>query len=130
MSVDAAKLVQVYVKIRDARDALVREHEAKLAELQQQLDTIESEMLELCKQTGQDGGKTQYGSFSRTIKTRYWTNDWESMYKFIKDNDAPDLLEKRIHQGNFKAFLEDNPTLLPAGVNVDSKYSITVRRSK
>lgn len=130
MSVDAAKLVQVYIKIRDARDAMVREHEVKLAELQQQLDTIQSEMLELCKETGQDGGKTPFGSFSRTIKTRYWTNDWESMYKFIKENDAPELLEKRIHQSNFKAFLEDNPDKLPPGTNVDSQYSIIVRRAK
>ena len=27
-------------------------------------------------------------------------------------------------------FLEENPELLPAGLNVDSAYSITVRRSK
>lgn len=130
MDVDASRLVQVYVKIRDARDILVREHEVKLAELQQQLDTIESEMLTLCKQTGQDGGKTPFGSFSRTIKTRYWTNDWESMYRFVKENDAPELLEKRLHQSNFKAYLEENPGMMPAGVNVDSKYSILVRRAK
>jgi hypothetical protein len=29
-----------------------------------------------------------------------------------------------------KQFLEDNPGTLPAGLNVDSAYSITVRRSK
>jgi len=127
---DAAKLVQVYVKIRDAKDLLVREHEAKLAELNAQLETVEQELLEICKATGQDGGKTAYGSFSKTVKTRYWTNDWDSMYGFIKENDVPQLLERRIHQGNFKEFLEANPDKLPVGLNVDSKYSITVRRAK
>lgn len=127
---DAEQLVKTYVKIRDAKDALVRAHEKQLQELQDQMDTIEAALLEVCKQAGQDGGKTQYGSFSRTIKSRYWTNDWESMYRFIKEHDAPELLEKRIHQSNFKAFLEDNPDVMPAGVSVDSKYSITVRRSK
>lgn len=127
---DASKLVQVYIKIRDSRDALVREHETKLAELQQQMDTIESELLEICKETGQDGGKTAFGSFTRTVKTRYWTNDWDSMYTFIRENNAPELLEKRIHQTNFREFLEANPDKLPSGTNVDSKYSITVRRSK
>ncbi len=127
---DAAKLVQVYVKIRDAKDLLVREHEAKLADLNIQLEAIEQELLEICKATGQDGGKTAYGSFSKTVKTRYWTNDWDSMYGFIKENDVPQLLERRIHQGNFKEFLEANPDKLPVGLNVDSKYSITVRRAK
>jgi hypothetical protein len=127
---DAAKLVQVYVKIRDAKDLLVREHEAKLADLNIQLEAVEQELLEICKATGQDGGKTAYGSFSKTVKTRYWTNDWDSMYGFIKENDVPQLLERRIHQGNFKEFLEANPDKLPVGLNVDSKYSITVRRAK
>jgi len=127
---DASKLVQVYVKIRDARDLLVREHEAKLADLNKQLEAVEQELLEICKATGQDGGKTAYGSFSKTVKTRYWTNDWDSMYSFIKENDVPQILERRIHQGNFKEFLEANPDKLPVGLNVDSKYSITVRRGK
>ncbi len=78
---DAAKLVQTYVKIRDARDTLVRAHEEQLKTLQDQLDLIEQEILTICKETGQDGGKTPFGSFSRTIKTRYWTNDWDSMYQ-------------------------------------------------
>ena len=127
---DAAKLVQVYLKMRDAKELMVREHETKLSELTAQMETIEQELLEICKATGQDGGKTTYGSFSKTIKTRYWTNDWDSMYGFIKENDVPQILERRIHQGNFKEFMEANPDKLPVGLNVDSKYSITVRRAK
>lgn len=126
---DASKLIQVYIKIRDAKEALIKAQEAEVAALQAQLDTIEAHLLELCKETGQDGGKTEHGSFSRTVKTRYWTSDWDSMYQFIRDNDAPELLERRISQGNFKDFLAANPDKLPAGVNADSKYSITVRRA-
>lgn len=127
---DAAKLVQVYLKIRDAKEKLVHDHEAELAKLNVQLEAVEQELLEICKATGQDGGKTAYGSFSKTVKTRYWTNDWDSMYSFIKKHDLPQLLERRIHQGNFKEFLEANPSAVPVGLNVDAKYSITVRRSK
>lgn len=127
---DAAKLVKVYIKIRDAKEALVREHDAKMAELQEQMDAVESELLSICKETNQDGGKTEFGTFTRTVKTRYWTNDWDSMYNFIRENDSPELLEKRIHQGNFKEFLQDNPDKIPAGVNADARYSILVRRAK
>lgn len=127
---DAAKLVQVYLKIRDAKEKLVRDHEVELAKLNTQLEAVEQELLEICKATGQDGGKTAYGSFSKTVKTRYWTNDWDSMYAFIKEHDLPQILERRIHQGNFKEFLEANPSEVPVGLNVDSKYAITVRRSK
>lgn len=126
---DASKLVQVYIKIRDARDLKKKQMEEEIAQLEEQMGAVEQELLEICKTTGQDGGKTQFGSFTRSVKTRYWTSDWDSMYKFIRENDAPELLERRIHQGNFSEFLQQNPDVMPAGVNVESRYSITVRRA-
>jgi enamine deaminase RidA (YjgF/YER057c/UK114 family) len=126
---DASQLVNVYIKIRDAKDMKKRQMEEEIAALDQQLAVVEQELLEICKTTGQDGGKTQHGSFTRAVKTRYWTSDWDSMYKFIREHDAPDLLERRIAQGNFAQFVQENPDKMPAGVNIESKYSITVRRS-
>lgn len=126
---DATKLVSAYIKMRDAKDALTREYEAKVNEVKEQMELVEQALLEICKETGQDGGRTAHGSFTRTVKTRYWTNDWGSMYNFIKEHDAIQLLEQRVHQGNMKQFLSENPGLLPEGLNTDSKYSITVRRA-
>jgi phage host-nuclease inhibitor protein Gam len=127
---DATKLVAVYIKMRDAKDAIAREYEAKVNEIKEQMEAIEQALLEICKTTGQDGGRTTHGTFSRTVKTRYWTNDWGSMHSFIKEHDAIHLLEQRIHQTNMQEFLRDNPGTLPQGLNADSRYSITVRRSK
>lgn len=124
----ADKLVKVYIRIRDAKAKLQKEFDEAVGALDVQLDAIEAELLTLCKATGQDGGRTDHGTFTRTVKTRYWTSDWQSMYEFIKNHDALELLEQRVSQGNMKKFLQENPDTLPAGLNVDSKYSITVRR--
>ena len=124
------KLVSVFIKIRDARDAEKREWEAKEAEYNEQLDLINAELLEICKDANATSIKTKHGTAIRTVKTRYWTNDWEQFYKFMIENNAPELLEKRIQQTHMKEFLEENPDVLPAGLNVDSQYTITVRRSK
>jgi len=124
------KLVSVFIKIRDARDAERREWEAKEAEYNEQLDLINAELLEICKEANATSIKTKHGTAIRTVKTRYWTNDWEQFYKFMIENNAPELLEKRIQQTHMKEFLEENPDVLPAGLNVDSQYTITVRRSK
>lgn len=127
---DANQLVKVYIKIRDAKEIKVKKMEEEIAALDEQLDTIEQALLQICKTTGQDGGKTENGSFTRTVKTRYWTSDWSSMYRFVKEHDAPELLERRIHQGNFKEFIQENPDLMPEGMNVDARYTISVRRAK
>jgi hypothetical protein len=124
------KVVEVYIKIRDARDESRREADKIEAEFEQQLQVLEQQMLEVCKAQGATSLKTPYGTVMRSIKSRYWTNDWEKFYQFMFENHLPDLLEKRIHQTNMKQFLEENPDLLPLGLNVDSEHSITVRRSK
>ena len=90
------KLVDVYIKIRDAKDAAKKAYEEKNAELTEQLDVIESEILEICKATGAESIKTQHGLAMRSIKTRYWTNDWEKFYKFMMEHNLPELLERRI----------------------------------
>lgn len=125
----ADKLVKVYIKMRDKKEQLTREYESQVADIKEKMDLIESELLELCKATGQDGGRTAHGTFTRKVSTRYWTSDWGSMTQFIKDNDALELYEQRIHQGNMKSFLQANPGKMPPGLNADSRYSITVRRA-
>ena len=124
------QLVSVFIKIRDARDAARRAWEEQEADFNEQLGMIDQQLLDICKETGADSIKTKYGTAIRSVKARYWTSDWERFYQFMFDNKAPELLEKRIHQTHMKQFLEENPDLLPAGLNVDSQYTITVRRSK
>jgi hypothetical protein len=50
------------------------------------------------------------------------------MYKFITEHNVPQLLERRISTTNMKQFLEENPELMPIGMNVNNKYTVTVRR--
>jgi deoxyribose-phosphate aldolase len=125
----ADKLARVYVKIRDARNALKSKFEEEDAELEEQLSVIAQQLLEICKDTGADTLKTSGGTVMRTVKTRYWTSDWEAMYDLIATSGELGLLEKRIHQGNLKEFLQENPNLMPKGLNVDNRYDITVRRA-
>lgn len=128
--VSADKLAEVYIKIRDKRAELKEKFEAEDAELKEQLEMLADKMLDICDTQNADSIKTKTGTIIRKVDTRYWTSDWESFYNFVQENDAFPLLEKRIHQTNMKQFLEENPDLLPMGLQSDSKYSIVVRRSK
>ena len=127
-TVPTDKLVKAYIKIRDARKTLASEYEKQDAELKESLDTIESQLLEVCKAIGSDGIKTPFGTVSRNVAKRYWTNDWHSFHEFMKEHDALDLVEKRIAQTNMSTFLEENPDLHPPGLNIDSRYTVVVRR--
>jgi hypothetical protein len=127
---DLDRLVSVYIKIRDKKNELAATFAEQEKELEGKLDKVKHALLEHCKATGTESVKTASGTFWRTQRKRFWTSDWEAMNRFIVENEAVDLLEKRIHQGNMKEFLEENPDVLPPGLNADSEYSITVRRKK
>ena len=124
------KLTEAYIKIRDARSLLKNEYEAKDKALEESAKIIEQSMLDACKSLGVDSVRTPFGTIIRSIKSRYWTNDWDSMYRFINEHDAFALLEKRLHQSHMKEFLAENPDLHPAGLNVESEYTVVVRRAK
>jgi len=124
----ADKLVAVYRKIRAAIDEKEAAHKDEITTLKEQLDTVSSKLLEICNEQNLDSLRTPVGTVTRRTVTRYWTNDWEAMYRFIKEQDVPYLLEQRIHNGNMRQYLEENPDTLPIGLNADTKYAITVRK--
>lgn len=125
---DVGKLIRVYRKIQDKRSELSAQFKEEDEKLVADLDKIKQRLLEYCKETGQDGGRTEFGTFSRVVKNKYWTSDWDSFYQFVLDNEVPQLLSKSVHQSNMSQYLEDNPDKHPPNLQVDAQYAITVRK--
>tara|TARA_B100000780_G_C21107557_1_gene447350 strand:- start:409 stop:798 length:390 start_codon:yes stop_codon:yes gene_type:complete len=128
MAVSVDKLVKAYTKIRDKRSELSSKYKEEEGKLREQQDKVKLALLEYCKEHEVDSVRTASGLFYRTVKQRYWTSDWESMHKFIMDNELPEFFEKRLNQTHVRQFIEENPDLVPAGLNVDSEYAISVRK--
>jgi len=126
--VQADKLASVYIKMRDKRSELQKEFDAKDRAIEEQMEMVAEELLKLCKNIGADSIKTSAGLVFRSVRTSYETTDWENMYAFIKEHDIPQVLQRRISPTNMKQFLDENPTLMPIGLNINNKYTVTVRR--
>jgi|TARA_R110000851_G_scaffold35241_1_gene92819 hypothetical protein len=124
METSADKLVSVYLKIRTA----IQDKDQEIKNLKEQQDKVSDELLKLCESQEADGLKTPSGTVSRRVISSYWTSDWERMYAFIEEHSAPHLLEKRIHNGNMKEFLADNPDVTPEGLQAKNRYAISVRK--
>lgn len=122
--ITAEKLAKVYIKIRDARRELKRRDDA----LEEQLKQVAGELLNICKEQGATTIRTEYGTISRRTSRRYWSNDWESFFKFIKDHDAFNLMHQRINTNNMQQFLEEHPDLYPPGLNADIEQTIVITK--
>jgi hypothetical protein len=123
------ELVKIYLTIRNEREKLKSSWEVKDGELEQEMKLLEQSMLTVCNDTNASSIRTESGTVIRSLKERFTTNDWDNFKKFVLDNEAIDLLEGRIHQGNFKEFMaEHKGEGLPPGVNVMREFTIVVRK--
>ena len=122
------KLVKIYRKMRDKMSELTREYDTQMAVLQEQKDEIADALKEQMNTLGVKSLRTDQGTVVLSVKTRYSTADWDSFKKFVMEHDALDLFEKRIAQLNMKQFLEENPGVVPPGLNSNSEYDISARK--
>jgi hypothetical protein len=129
MTTNIEELVQTYLTIRNQRESILREYETKDAELKQDLQSVEQQLLAVCNESNVSGLKTNAGTVTRKLNERFYCNDWDNFRKYVLEHQAVELLERRIHQGNFKEFIaERKDEGLPPGVNVMREFSITVRK--
>ena len=94
-TLDLDRLVKVYVKIRDKKVELATEFNKQEQELNAGLDAIKSKLLAHCEESGIESVRTSSGTFYRSVRTKFWTSDWESMNRFMLEHECVDLLEKR-----------------------------------
>tara|TARA_R110000744_G_scaffold56610_3_gene119408 strand:+ start:1844 stop:2245 length:402 start_codon:yes stop_codon:yes gene_type:complete len=128
LDVSAGDLTKTYIKIREEKAKLSAKFKEEEAVLTRQLDRVKRGLLDYCYDHNVESVRTSEGLFFRSTQIKYWTADWEKMYAFVLEHEVPELFEKRLNQTNLKQFLEENPEVQPEGMNMDTTYSITVRK--
>ena len=123
-------LVEAYIAIRGQREKLLREYELSDGALKEDMRKLEAALLDVCNAVNADSIKTAHGTVMRKVNERFFCQDWDGFYKYVLDNEAVQLLERRIHQGNFKEHMKAiEGDGLPPGVNVMREFGVTVRKS-
>ena len=120
------KLVKIHAKIK----AKIEDLDGQMAELEEQRDEVRMAIKDLMKAQNLQTVKTPSGTVSLITSTRYNTQDWDSFKAFVLEHQVVDLLEKRIAQGNMATFLEENPGVLPPGLNSTTSFDIRVTKAR
>ena len=124
------RLTRIYIKMRDKMTSMTKEYEEAFEAIKAQQAEVASAMKDIIRNAGGTGMKTDYGTVSLKTTTRYYAQDWEAMGNFIVEHSAPQLLEKRIAQKNMSEFLEQNPGMIPPGLNTMAEITVTVTKPR
>ena len=133
-SVDDTKIqldnvVDTYLTIRNEKDRLAREFQKKDQELKADLEQLEQVMLQSCNEVNADSIKTSKGTVIKSYRENFVCSDWTNFRDFILENEAPELLQQRIHQANFKEFVSGREEEgLPPGISSMREFKIVVRK--
>lgn len=123
------ELVETFITLRNERDRMRNEWEAKDSEVKDQMNVIEQALLSICNEANATSIKTDKGTVIRKLTERFFCSDWDNFRDYVLEHQALELLERRIHQGNFKEFIADREKEgLPPGVNVMREFGVTVRK--
>ncbi len=127
---DAARLYRkVEARLEDKKTA----YDKACAKDKHALEQLELIMLKLLKDAGTD--KMNVPNVAEVVistKRAFGCADWDMFYTWMVTQNKPELLQKRIHEGNMQAFIDDKKYggFIPPAVNVHTEAFIKVLKPK
>lgn len=127
-TVDMEKLARVWRKMQDKRDELRHAFEAEDKRIEEQQKQVSSALNGAMAQMGLSSAKTAAGVIERKQKLVASAADWEAVYRFIVENDAWELLHKRLGTRFIESWAKSHDGAAPPGVNVKSEFVVSVKK--
>jgi hypothetical protein len=127
MTVTVDAVIKKYMKLREKK-ALVE------ATIKEELDKIKADMTKLeaflkakLDADGLTSFKTEYGTAFLTTTDFANVDDWDAVLRFIREEEAYDMLEKRVSKTAVRGYIEANKEV-PPGIKYGTKLDINVRK--
>lgn len=122
-----AAIIDKYIELRDAVDAINAEAKARCAEMKTAMEGIEAYMMKLSNESGQTNFGSDAGTAFVTTETRCSVSDFDQVIQFAKDNNMWDIITKAVNKTVVSQYLEKHEAL-PPGVNWTTQKVIQIRR--
>lgn len=126
MSVKLDEVIRLYVRLRDQRSDLEKVLKEQLDPIKKDMEKLESYLLRELTSLGVSSFKTEGGTAFITTKEWATVRDWEVTLRFIRENAAYDLLERRVSKIAVRTLVDGGTT--PPGVDYGTKLGVNIRR--
>lgn len=127
MTVTVDAVIKKYMKLRIQKEVVE-------AEIKERVDNIKADMVKLeawlkakLDADGLTSFKTDHGTAFLTTTDFANVDDWDAVLRFIREEEAFDMLEKRISKTAVRGYIETNKEV-PPGVKYGTKLDINIRK--
>jgi hypothetical protein len=120
-----SELVAKYVELRDKKAEFKNEYDAKVAKLD---EVLESTLLKTFETTGMDSVKTEFGTAYTTERSTASVADKDAFMSFVKSREDWHLMEVRASKTAIQQYKDEHQDL-PPGINWRSERVVNIRRT-
>jgi len=120
-------VIRTYMKLRDQKAAIEGEVKERVADLKAKMDKLEAYLKTQMDAQGLTSFKSDYGTAFLTTTDYANVADWDAVLGFIRDNEAFDMLEKRVSKIAVRGYIEANKAV-PPGITYGTKLEVNIRK--
>lgn len=124
---NVSDVIRAYMKLRDQKAAIEAETKERIAEIKVKMAKLEAYIKSQMDAQGVTSLKSEHGT-AFLVTTDYATvADWDAVLEFIRENEAYDMLEKRVSKLAVRNYIEQTNNV-PPGVNYGTKVEVNIRK--
>jgi len=127
MSLTVDEVIQAYLKYRHQKEAIEAETKEKVKGIKDKMLKLEAWIKEKADADGVTSFKTGHGTAFLTTNDFANVADWDQVLNFVKENEAYDMLEKRVSKNAVRGYIEQNKAV-PSGVNYGTRIDVNIRK--
>lgn len=127
MTVTVDAVIKKYMKLREEKTAVE-------AEIKERVDTIKANMAKLeaflkakMDADGLTSFKSEHGTAFLTTTDFANVEDWDAVLRFIREEEAYDMLEKRVSKTAVRGYIDANKEV-PPGIRYGTKLDVNIRK--
>jgi len=127
MTVTVDAVIKKYMKLRSQKEAVEAETKQRVDDIKTAMAKLEAWLKTKLDADGLTSFKSQYGTAFLTTTDFASVENWDATLDFIREQEAYDMLEKRVNKTAVRGYIEATNEV-PPGVKYGTKLGINIRK--
>ena len=125
MTVDS--VIKKYMKLREEKTAVEAEIKERVDKIKADMAKLEAFLKAKMDADGLTSFKSEHGTAFLTTTDFANVEDWDAVLRFIREEEAYDMLEKRVSKTAVRGYIDANKEV-PPGIRYGTKLDVNIRK--
>jgi hypothetical protein len=127
MTITVDAVIKQYMRLRDKKAAVEATVKLEVDKIKADMTKIEAWLKAKADADGVTSFKTDHGTAFLTTTDFANVENWDEVLRFIREQDAFDMLERRVSKTAVRGYIDANKEV-PPGITYGTKLDINIRK--